>query len=422
MKSSPKTASSTTIDSSLVRFLAKLAKKRKGGVDLNLARQAFTLLAGWSIEELCVPLEMWRSHDAQRVLSRRISDCYVHRDHDPRTYKDLKTLTIGVHGSIDSTRSQLQTFCTVVTTVPTEVTLGTIYVSQLGASVPATSTGWPTISIGLAWLGVAAWKVTARSGASKIVHAPVNYDPSKADPIFETLASFWTFVYKHRIDVAARATLDSLGSHVLATATKTKAEREHIEAARQHIPAIATIFRNITKRRFQEVVDYLTDLNIFEAVEYIKRRNAKDPSYRGFHAYAVLYSHDSQTNTYNLVPDYKEKAAELAHRDATQAREAFVFKNTTRVSLIAKEKGQIPKAKVQEALDGQGVGGFGSKITFRFTDGAVFELRNKTVWKRSSNGIRFAQFPTTFHNVRLPDGSQMSRPSEKRMQEVFAKA
>lgn len=416
MKTSPAT------DPTLVQFLAKLAKKRKGGVDLDLARRAFALLEGWSIEELCVPLEMWRSHDARDVLEKRIPGCYVNRDHDPTTFKERKTLTIGVHGTIESVRSQMERLCTVVASVPTEATLGTIYVSKIGDTIAAPSMGFPTIPIGLAWLGVAAWKVTASSGASTIVHAPVNYDPSKADPIFETLASFWTFVYKHHIDAAAKERLDSLGSEVLDAATKTKEERERIEAARQHIPEIATIFRDITERRFDDVVKYLTGLYIHEAEQYVKLRNANDKLYQQFVPYGVLYSYDSRTHTHSLVPDYKKKAATLAHRDATEAREAFVFKNTTRISLITKQKGQIPTAEVQEVLDGQGVGGFGSKVIFTFKDGSSFELRNKTVWKRSPNGKRFAQFPTTFHNVTMRDGSRMSRPCEKRMQEVFAKA
>ena len=62
---------------------------------------------------------------------------------------------------------------------------------------------------------------------------------------------------------------------------------------------------------------------------------------------------------------------------------------------------------------------YGGEMMFEFKDGSRFVVRNKTVVKSSRLGTLFHQFPTTFHDVVLPDGSKFQSPSERNMAEVF---
>ncbi len=115
------------------------------------------------------------------------------------------------------------------------------------------------------------------------------------------------------------------------------------------------------------------------------------------------------TNTYRAA----------AQRHAKQIRDAFVSKNTDRISRIVQRKGNLKGAKVLSMNSGADYGG---EIRFDFFDGSSFVVRNKTVEKLSQLGKWFYQYPTTFHRVILPDGTSMKKPSEKRMNEVFAVA
>lgn len=58
-------------------------------------------------------------------------------------------------------------------------------------------------------------------------------------------------------------------------------------------------------------------------------------------------------------------------------------------------------------------------LRFFFTDGSSFVVQNSVVWSHSIYGKAFNRFPLTFHDVIMPDGSKMPRPSEERMNTVF---
>jgi hypothetical protein len=115
------------------------------------------------------------------------------------------------------------------------------------------------------------------------------------------------------------------------------------------------------------------------------------------------------TNTYRAA----------AQRNAKQIRDGFVSKNSDRISRIVQSKGNLKGAKVLSMNSGADYGG---EIRFDFFDGSSFVVRNKTVAKVSQLGKWFYQYPTTFHRVIMPDGTSMKKPSEKRMNEVFAVA
>lgn len=104
---------------------------------------------------------------------------------------------------------------------------------------------------------------------------------------------------------------------------------------------------------------------------------------------------------------------------ADDMQASFVYKNSAKLQsiLLAKNVGLTHDPKVLNSRSHHGV--FEGDIRIDFGDSSGFTVRNKVVWKQSVNGLVFNQFPTTFHDVRMPDGKPMSAPSEERMNSVF---
>lgn len=113
---------------------------------------------------------------------------------------------------------------------------------------------------------------------------------------------------------------------------------------------------------------------------------------------------------------YVQKEADTAGEFMQQQ---FLFKNAKKLAKIVELKDNLLDCKIigRAHVMQQGIGG---EIAFTFTDGSKFVVRNSVKDNRSSAGKWFSQFPTTFHNVIMPDGKPMGSPSEQRMIEVFA--
>lgn len=129
----------------------------------------------------------------------------------------------------------------------------------------------------------------------------------------------------------------------------------------------------------------------------------------------------STTDPYRLKSDFKTVLKKVAQEAADAMQEQFLFKNVAKLRAIIEMKGVslIGTPKVINLSTAQGM--FTGEMDISFKDGASFRVRNKVVLKQNSYGTVFNQFPTTFHNVKLPDGKTMPSPSEERMQTVFAK-
>ena len=96
----------------------------------------------------------------------------------------------------------------------------------------------------------------------------------------------------------------------------------------------------------------------------------------------------------------------------------FIEKNTTKLAEILNNKNNLQRVELVNAQTARGVVEGLMKLTF--ADGSSFNVNNKVVYSVSNQGKWFARFPTTFHNVLLPDGSRMKgTASEARMKEEF---
>jgi hypothetical protein len=122
------------------------------------------------------------------------------------------------------------------------------------------------------------------------------------------------------------------------------------------------------------------------------------------------------------------KGETYAKDESSQARKDieahFISKNVLKLSQIVDKKGNLQAIAELPSKPAHVVNGLGTVeagFKFDFTDGSQFTVINKAVCKRSFTGKYFYQFPTTFHSVRLADGTMMKQASEEKMVKEFAK-
>ena len=112
-----------------------------------------------------------------------------------------------------------------------------------------------------------------------------------------------------------------------------------------------------------------------------------------------------------------EKIQKLAVNEANQIREMFIYKNLKKIDSIVEAKGNFERGEIiGRKIEMNSLRG---TLRFFFTDGSSFVVQNSVVWSHSIYGKAFNRFPLTFHDVIMPDGSKMPRPSEERMNTVF---
>ena len=121
-------------------------------------------------------------------------------------------------------------------------------------------------------------------------------------------------------------------------------------------------------------------------------------------------------------PDADGYPAREAKRERTKIEESFLYKNALKLSALLDKKGNLTSIDVLPGVPVRlhnGAGTLTSSMKVKFADGSEFTVRNKVIINTSSSGNWFYQYPTTFHDVKLPDGSKLEMPSEEKMLKVF---
>lgn len=109
-----------------------------------------------------------------------------------------------------------------------------------------------------------------------------------------------------------------------------------------------------------------------------------------------------------------------AERDAKEIREVYVVKNLKKLTSIIEAKGDDNFASVEKyAYSHTNLSYLEGGMVVKFKDGSQFTAKNSVTFVINSFNTRFLRFPLTFHNVIMPNGEPMGRPSEKRMNTVF---
>ena len=115
---------------------------------------------------------------------------------------------------------------------------------------------------------------------------------------------------------------------------------------------------------------------------------------------------------YSLKSDYKSIVDKMAKQSAKEAVESFVLKMKNKLSVIVGSRGI-----------GVDVSGNSNRntISFEFEDNSKFTIQNSIVLSYSVYGKPFYRYPTTFHNVILPNGKKLNSPSEAKIKKEFVK-
>jgi len=163
------------------------------------------------------------------------------------------------------------------------------------------------------------------------------------------------------------------------------------------------IEEDFVKKRMEEIKATIDKYNkADDKVKYKMRRNDST---------GILSRH-------HFNKDIDDKAIEkVAKSEGESMKESFLMKNVDKLANILEKKGEL---KGKPKHNSYRKGDFFGSMNIEFMDGSKFTVVNKVVTKVNYNGTWFNQFPTTFHNVVMSDGSKMKQPSEKRMIEVFA--
>lgn len=156
---------------------------------------------------------------------------------------------------------------------------------------------------------------------------------------------------------------------------------------------------------------------------YFVGRNKRSPDHESYHIVSLLTNSDYSKRGwlhYVAKADAEAIIAREATNQADEIRTAFVHKNYRKIASIIDAKGNY--ASGEEVEHSVSLGGLRGSFVFTFTDASRFMVTNQVVFVVNQQGTRFLRFPLTFHAVVLPNGKPMARPSEERMNEIFARA
>ncbi|KKN86206.1 hypothetical protein LCGC14_0270750 [marine sediment metagenome] len=122
---------------------------------------------------------------------------------------------------------------------------------------------------------------------------------------------------------------------------------------------------------------------------------------------------------YTWKAEGQKIVAQRSAKEADLICQSYIEKNMAKLAPIIEERGDYASMKII----GRNVdpGSMTGHLRLLFKDGARFDARSQAVMSFSVYGTPFMRYPLTFHNVQLGDGSLISRPSEKKMNEEFAR-
>jgi hypothetical protein len=178
---------------------------------------------------------------------------------------------------------------------------------------------------------------------------------------------------------------------------------------------------------FEKIVSQLKDEE-----EVFGHQLSADPARQQVLQNCFTFKHETYRKDRKLDIKYTELKLDASYhawiaREAASIRkgiqDGFMHKNLTKLSLIVDKKGNLESIKgspnTETKVNGV-TGTMQAELVFTFADSSSFRVLNKIIVNTSSSGKGFYQYPTTFHDVKLPDGSKLSMPSEEKMVKVFA--
>jgi len=294
------------------------------------------------------------------------------------------------------------------------------------------------------WINLRQWSIQnprMKGPKKKPVFLTQGYKGIKPLPVTGMKAGqFWNGLYSRGLQNEATTYLESQGKDLPSAEDLASPEEKVRRSFDQEIRKV--LLANTEKQVkavAERVEEWLTQrLDYFFAKQDEKYQEWKDAdSKRDFYwprkkddkmavfwdeIKPLLESVREHDGVYQATLYKKKKGLSLkkrAEETAESIRQGFVNKNTLKLSVILMTKGNLEKIVTK----GWSNANFEGTMSLFFKDGSSFDVRNKTVTKVSNRGTWFAQYPTTFHNAVLPDGTRMRGSlSEKTMVKEFAEA
>lgn len=203
--------------------------------------------------------------------------------------------------------------------------------------------------------------------------------------------------------------------------------------------SVATVRTHLLKSITPPLDDFESQLKAYydKVLEQLEKLVASGPEIRppsGFDGFIFQQVYDYRARGWNekrVYYDVKPRerlstwAAAEAQRERKRIEETFLHKNALKLSALLDAKGNLTSIDVLPATPVRlhnGAGTLTSEMVVSFADGSCFNVRNKVIINTSSTGQGFYQYPTTFHDVKLPDGATLAAPSEEKMVKVFGEA
>lgn len=204
--------------------------------------------------------------------------------------------------------------------------------------------------------------------------------------------------------------------------------------------AVATVRTHLLKSitgpldDFEQQVKAYFERTLAKIAAHVKDGGGEVKPLTGMEAFIFQQVYDYQARGwnekrvyYNVKPRHGHEtwAHDEAHRERKRIEETFLHKNALKLSALLDAKGNLTSIDVLPAAPVRlhdGAGTLTSEMSVKFADGSHFNVRNKVIINTSSTGQGFYQYPTTFHDVMLPDGKTLDAPSEEKMVKVFGAA
>ena len=260
---------------------------------------------------------------------------------------------------------------------------------------------------------------------------------SKASPTAKAFEGFPDMVKFNEDYSPIVAVMQWLKDHKVSAAARKKevadAKKEESDSwmkkyvGHKDVKKVIDILTELTKEKRDEIFanehKFLTRL-ASQIVKYleenpgIKRHKAYD-HFADHPMLSFLFSRMVDANM-KLNDDWEDYIKKMAQEAADQLIDGFIYKNTGKIAYVIYKKNNMKSVKLDKVRLGQGK--VECDLHFEFKDGSRFTATSSVVQASSKHGKWFYRYPTTFHNVVLPDGSKMSMPSEQKMEEVFAVA
>ena len=211
-------------------------------------------------------------------------------------------------------------------------------------------------------------------------------------------------------------------------AEKKKEEKFQKHVASEDVKKVKRVLKRVTTKLRSEIQDdnlkWLKDI-----VSKWKKQYDPENEKTGPHEFYRNNSHnasivmrvverDSYYSPFKMKKGYTKDLEKEATQMTDDMVENFIGKNTSKLAEIVSEKGGLKTVTLRRAWTGRGK--IEGTLKLEFKDGSSFVVDSNLVQSYSVRGKPFVRYPTTFHNVIMPNGKKMKgKASESRMKKEF---